>query len=218
MKRIASIFLSLCVLNSAHAQNHLPAYFAEPSSLNTMNAANAPEIKEKYQFAKKVALGDWAGHAFRYEMAVRSESNDSISGLQFFGAATDKNSNMLPDKFVTIEKRYEQEWTIFTIVGTLPKNTDYVWFFTSVTTSGTYYFDDISLFLENTPGSWKQQGVENASFEDNSNDRFAGYAVMNTGSGNPHTALSDKIFKTGKQSLMITYQEERQFKNVMAGE
>jgi len=200
MKRITTIFLSLFIIVTIQAQ---PGWTAS---------------KENFQFAKKITISESAGKNFRYEMAVRSEGVDTLTGVQFFGIATDSHDRLTSNKFLTIEKRSEQEWTIFTIVGQLPANAANIWFFTDVTTTGTYYFDDISLFLETQPGSWKQLGIRNSSFEDKSPELFAGYAIMKQKSGNPTTSLSEKIFKTGKHSLMITYVEESTPKNLLSGE
>lgn len=200
MKRIVAIFLMLVSFIAAQAQPSLKA------------------IRENFQFAKKVEIKECAGKNFRYEMAVRSENLDTLGGVQFFGAATDKNDNLINTRFVDIEKRTEQEWTILTIVGRLPENTTAVWFFTSVTSTGTYYFDDISLFLETRPGAWKQLGVSNSSFEDKSPVLFAGYAIPDQKSRNPRTSLSEKIYKTGKYSLKITYIQENDKANLLTGE
>jgi hypothetical protein len=200
MKRIVSIFLTLLTFIISQAQ---PSWNA---------------IREDFQFAKKIEIKESAGKNFRYEMAVRSESADTLNGIRFFGAATDRKDNLISNKFVTLEKRKEQEWTIFTIVGQLPEHTNAVWFFTSVTATGTYYFDDISLFLETYPGSWKQIGVVNSSFEDSSPALFAGYAIPDQNSNNPKTTLTEKIYKTGTHSLMIKYTEDKEPKNLLTGE
>jgi hypothetical protein len=200
MKRIVSIFLVLLCFIVSQAQPSRTA------------------IRENFQFAKKVDIKESAGKNFRYEMAVRSESLDTLGGVRFFGVATDRNDNLISSKFVNIEKRKEQEWTIFTIVGQIPEHTTSVWFFTSVKAAGTYYFDDISLFLETYPGAWKQLGITNSSFEDSSPVLFAGYAIPDQKSNNPRTTLSKKIYKTGSHSLMIKYTDEKEQKNLLAGE
>jgi len=125
---------------------------------------------------------------------------------------------MISNKFLNIEKRTEQEWTVFTIVGQLPEGTSSIWFYTSVTQAGIYYFDDISLFVEASAGSWKQLSISNSSFEDRSPVMFAGYAVIQQKSGNPRTSLSEKIYKTGTHSLMITYSNEKEPLNLRTGE
>ena len=201
MNRISYIFLLLIIYTTVQAQ----------------------EIKqEKYQFAKKISLSDLAGKSFRYEMAVSTGSSDTLSGLKFYGIAADKNDKLFNSRFLNIEKRIEQEWTIYTIVGQVPENAASIWFFTSVTAAGTYYFDDISLFIQPYPGSWKQVNLDNPSFENKSSNRssemFSGYAIKNPKSGNPKTSLSEKIYKTGKYSLMITFSEEKVTSNLIAGE
>jgi hypothetical protein len=200
MKRIVSIFLTLFAFTATHAQ---PSWSA---------------VRENFQFAKKVEIKASAGKQFRYEMAVRSTDPDTLTGVRFFGEAMDSNGNPLSSKFVNIEKRQEQEWTIFTIVGQLPEHTTAVWFFTSVTETGTYYFDDISLFLETHPGAWKQVGIVNSSFEDSSPALFAGYSISEQKSGSPRTTLSEKIYKTGKHSLMITFTDEKEPSSLISGE
>jgi hypothetical protein len=192
MKRIIFTFLVFLIVFSVTAQ---PAQIAE---------------KEIFQFAKKVTINAPSGKNFRYEMAVRSETGDTVSGIRFFGAAADRNDKLFDNKFFQTEKRTEQEWTIYTIVGRMPENTASVWFYTSVTTTGTFYFDDISLFVESQPGAWKQLDIYNSSFEERSPGIVAGFAIMNQKSGNPKTALSQKIYKTGKYSLMVIYSAEKE--------
>lgn len=204
MKRIVTIFLLLIFSLTIQAQ-----------SVWTAN-------HEKYQFAKKIPIRDLAGKSFRYEMAVSTGSSDTLSGLKFYGMAADKNDKLFNTRFLNIEKRIEQEWTIYTIVGQVPENAASIWFFTSVTATGTYYFDDISLFIQSYPGSWKQVNLDNPSFENKSSNKssevFSGYAVKNPKSGNPRTSLSEKVYKTGKYSLMITFSEAKVTSNLIAGE
>ena len=197
MKRIAYIFLMLIIYTTIHAQeiNH-----------------------EKYQFAKKIPVSSLPGKSFRYEMAVSTGSSDTLSGLKFYGMAADKSDKLFNARFLNIEKRIEQEWTIYTIVGQVPENAASIWFFTSVTATGTYYFDDISLFIQPYPGSWKQVNLDNPSFENKSSEMFSGYAIKNPKSANPRTSLSEKVYKTGKYSLMITFSEEKGTSNLIASE
>lgn len=200
MRRIAIIFLITSIVSAIHAQ---------PSP---------DPVREDFQFSKKIEINQAAGKTFRYEMAVHSDNPDTLAGIRFFGIAADRNDKQISGKFLNIEKRTEQEWTVFTLVGQLPEGTASVRFYTSVTAAGTYYFDDISLFIETRPGSWKQLGVQNSSFEETSPVMFAGYAIVQQKSGNPRTSLSEKIFKTGKHSLMITYSANKEIPNLRAGE
>lgn len=200
MKRIVSISLILFIVTAIRAQSSKHA------------------ISENFQFAKKVEISQSAGKNFRYEMAVHSDKPESLESVRFFGVATDANDKLISNKFLKIEKRTEQEWTVFTIVGQLPEGATSVWFYTSVTQAGTYYFDDISLFVEASPASWKQLSVSNSSFEDSSPVMFAGYAVTQQKSGNPRTTLSEKIYKTGTHSLMITYSNDKEPLNLRTGE
>jgi hypothetical protein len=199
MKRIVTIFLASVICLATNAQRARTA------------------DKESFQFAKKIVINSAGGQNFRYEMAVRSENGETVPDIRFFGSAADRDDQLISDKFIDIEKRTEQEWTIFTIVGRMPTNTASIWFFTSVTARGTYYFDDISFFVEHRPGSWRQVDIYNSSFEEKA-PGIAGFAIMNQKSGNPKTALSQKVFKTGRYSLMIRNEPEREPSKFISGE
>jgi hypothetical protein len=151
-------------------------------------------------------------------MAVRSTGADKVRAVQFYGIAARKSGELFNDKLLQVEKRTEQDWTIFTLVGRFPEGATDMWFFTSVTSAGIYYFDDINLYIEEARGAWQQADVFNPSFEEKSTEQVAGYAIMNQKSGNPKTTLSQQVYKTGKSSLMITFSEEKIAKHLIAGE
>jgi hypothetical protein len=200
MKKIVSIFLCILIASLSHSQ--------EQWAID----------QETFQFAKQVSVAGLKGKNFRYEMAVRSENQDSVPGLVFYGVASGNNGNLSATRFLKTEKRIEQEWTVLTIIGKVPENATSLWFLASVNVAGTFYFDDISCFVEKQPGSWRQLEISNSSFEEGNRDTFAGYLIIKEKSGNPKTALSGKIYKTGKQSLMIRLTNYPDSRNFVSGE
>lgn len=199
MKKIAAICLFLSITLTTKAQQRQP-------------------VIDSFHFAKKIPVGLKEGRHFRYEMAVSTNASDDFAGLSFYGVAAKGNNAITTHRFKTVEKRTEQDWTIFTIEGILPGDADEVWFYTSVTKPGTYYFDDLSLYVESTRGSWKQLNIVNHSFEQSAGGEVAGFAVRQSPAGNPKAILSERVAKTGKFSLMITYIESKDATRFAAGE
>jgi len=199
MKKIAAIFLILSIALTTTAQQMQP-------------------LTDSFHFSKKIPVTPLDGRHFRYEMAVSTNASDDFTGLSFYGVAAQGDKAMTTHRFKTVEKRTEQDWTIFTIEGTLPADADAVWFYTSVTRPGTYYFDDLSLYIESSRGSWKQLNIINHSFEQSTGGELAGFAVRRSPAGNPKATLSEKVAKTGKFSLMITYRDTGAAPGFTAGE
>ncbi len=207
MKKIPVIFLCFIVILGFRTQEARNAQ----AEMNPYPRDSAP-----FQFAKRIAIDPAAGSRFRYEMAVSGDPAIDFSGLKFYGVAANGKKQLQSSRYQTVEKRTEQEWTIFTIEGTLPEGADAIWFYTAVTTPGVWYFDDISLYQERSPGTWKQLNIFNHSFEQQFTGSIAGFAVDKPVTGNPKITITDNMAKTGRHSLMITYSETKQSRGFAA--
>lgn len=188
MKKIYPIFFISLFSFSSFAQN---------------NSASWYHYAEEFYFVKEVNVSDYAGKNFRYEIAVKADPSDSLSKVRIHGIGVGKR----PDDFVnsdfTVETRAEQAWTIYTVIGTVNPTAVRLWFYAAVNGNGNFYFDDISFYIEDAPGHWKQQWLFNHSFEERSPDIFAGYYVSKRKSPGVKTQLSSESVKTGRYSLQV---------------
>jgi hypothetical protein len=200
MKRIAAIFLALIIIRPAIAQQEMRT------------------ATKSFRFSKKVSFVNQSGKNFRYEMAVRADEWQNGAGVKFYGISADMNGKPVPGKFEKLEQRKEQEWVIYTIVGQLPASAVSESFYADIPARGTWYFDDINLYVEQSAGSWKQLDVDNASFEEQSDKEFTGFALSQNRSGNIKAALSSEVFKTGQRSLMISFTVQKETIHLAAGE
>ncbi len=199
MKKIAAIFSLLCMALITNAQQAQPA-------------------TDSFHFSKNIPVLPGEGRHFRYEMAVSSTTADNFAGLSFYGLATKGNKLLTSHTYKVAEQRTEQDWTILTIEGVLPSEADALCFFTRVSSPGTYYFDDLSLYLETARGNWKQHNIVNHSFEQLNGNGLADFAVKQSPAGNPKALISGKMAKTGRFSLMITYLPSKETPRFVAGE
>ena len=158
---------------------------------------------EEFYFVKEVSAAEFAGKNFRYEIAVKSDPADSLSKVRIHGVGVGKG----PDDFLNgdfkVETRMEQEWTIYTVIGTVNAQATRLWFYAAVNGNGKFYFDDLSFYLEDYAGHWKQLPLFNHSFEEKSKNIFAGYYVSTRKSRSVRAELTDEIAKTGQYSLFV---------------
>jgi hypothetical protein len=158
---------------------------------------------EEFYFVKEVSAKEFSGKNFRYEIAVKSDPADTLSKVRIHGVNVGKG----PDDFLksnfSVETRSEQDWTIYTVVGSVKPEAVRLWFYAAINGNGKFWFDDLSFYVEDYPGHWKQVPLFNHSFEEKSKNIFAGYYVSTRKSGGVRTELTDAIVKTGQYSLFV---------------
>lgn len=187
MKKISIIFFaSVCALAS-YAQTPV-AWF---------------HYAEEFYFVKEVPTASIQGKNFRYEIAVKADPADTLSKVRIHGIGVGKGQDDFLNSQFTVETRSEQEWTIYTVVGSVAPEAKKLWFYASINGNGSFYFDDLSFYIEDDPGKWRQLSLFNASFEEKQNDIFAGYYVSKRRSPNVQTMLSKETAKTGQKSLLV---------------
>ena len=158
---------------------------------------------EEFYFVKEVQISDYAGKNFRYEIAVKSDPTDSLSKVRIHGIGVGKGPDDFLNSDFAVESRVEQEWTIYTVIGTVQPKAVRLWFYSAVNGNGNFYFDDVSFYIEDAPGHWKQLWLFNHSFEERSPDIFAGYYVNKRRSQGVRTQLTSDVYKTGKHCLLV---------------
>jgi len=164
---------------------------------------------EEFYFVKEVPVNDFHGKNFRYEIAVKSKPTDTLSKVRIHGINVGKGKDDFINSDFTVESRTEQEWTIYTIVGKVDENATRLWFYTAVNGNGSFYFDDISFYVELEPGQWKQLMLPNTSFESSNKNIFEGYYVSKRASKTLTTQVSNQVYKTGKRSLQVTSKQQQ---------
>lgn len=158
---------------------------------------------EEFYFVKEISVKTYPGKQFRYEIAVRSNPTDTLSKTRIHGIAAGKGKEDFIKSNFAIETRKEQEWTIYTIAGIVQEDASRLLFYASVNGNGDFYFDDISFYVEEYRGRWKQLELFNPSFEISKPDIFAGYYVSKRKANGLNVTLSETIYKTGQLSLNV---------------
>ncbi len=167
--------------------------------------AQAPHyhFAEEFYFIKEVPVMNYTGKNFRYEIAVKADPADSLSKVRIHGIAVGKGQEDFLGSTFVVESREEQEWTIYTVIGKVRDDAKRIWFYSAVNGNGRFYFDDLSFYIEEQAGKWKQLRLFNSSFEENSPDIFTGYYVSKRKSSGLETALSDTVVKSGRHALQV---------------
>lgn len=187
MKKIALIFFATSCALISYAQT--PASFFH--------------YAEEFYFVKEVPTASLQGKNFRYEIAVKADPTDTMSKVRIHGINVGRGQDDFINSHFSLETRTEQEWTIYTVVGTVSPEAKKLFFYASINGNGSFYFDDLSFYIEETPGKWRQLTLYNPSFEEKQRDIFAGYYVSTRKSPNVQTMLSRETVKTGEKSLLV---------------
>ena len=166
-------------------------------------AQNQYHYSEEFYFVKEIPVNTFQGKNFRYEIAVHSEAADSLSRVRIHGIAAGAGKDDFIKSNYTVESRQEQNWTIYTVIGTVQPHAERLWFYAAVNGNGRFFFDDISFYIEMQPTHWKQLQLINPSFEDNAGDIFSGYYVSTRRSSTVKTSLNNNVVKTGQNSLLV---------------
>lgn len=186
MKRTLLLILIACATLSGYSQSQWYYY------------------TEEFYFVKEVPVKDFRGKNFRYEIAVKENPADTLSKIRVHGINVAKGDEDFINSDFTVETRKEQEWTIYTIAGAVDEKSVRLWFYTAINGNGSFYFDDISFYIEQEPGQWKQLMLPNTSFESKSSNIFDGYYVSKRNSRTLSTRVSTQVYKTGNRSLQVT--------------
>src|SRR4030081_2297968 len=102
---------------------------------------------DEVYFVKEVPAKEFRGKHFRYQIAVQANAADTFSKVRINGVGVGKG----PDDFLNnsnFTKGYhvENNWTIYTITGTVPDQACKRWFYSAVTGNGESYFDNIGFY------------------------------------------------------------------------
>ncbi len=158
---------------------------------------------EEFYFVKEVSVKEFRGKNFRYEIAVNQNPSDTLSKVRIHGINVGNGKEEYINSDFTLESRKEQEWTIYTIAGVVDNSATRLWFYSAVNGNGKFYFDDISFYIEQEPGQWKQVVLPNTSFETKSRNIFDGFYVSKRSSRTLTTQVSNSVYKTGSRSLEV---------------
>jgi hypothetical protein len=158
---------------------------------------------EEFYFVKEIPVKEFRGKNFRYEIAVKANPSDTLSKVRVHGINVGKGKEEFIGSDFILETRTEQEWTIYTVAGTVDEKAFRLWFYAAVNGNGNFYFDDISFYIESEPGQWKQLVLPNNSFETKSRNIFDGYYVSKRNSRTLNTKISSEVYKTGSRSLQV---------------
>ena len=185
MKKVFPVLFACLFTISASAQNAVYHY------------------PEEFYFVKEVPVTAYAGKNFRYEIAVKSDPADTLSKVRIHGVNVGKGPDDFLNSNFKVETRTEQEWTIYTVIGTVRSDAARLWFYGAVNGNGKFYFDDLSFYVEDYAGHWIQVPLFNHSFEEKSKNIFAGYYVSTRKSGSVRTGLTGEVAKTGQRALYV---------------
>jgi hypothetical protein len=159
---------------------------------------------DEIYFVKEVSAKEFRGKNFRYQVAVKANASDTFSKVRINGVGVGKGvDDFLNNSNFTKGYRVENNWTIYTITGTVPEQAWKLWFYSAVNGNGDFYFDGLSFSVEED-GEWLEIELPNGSFEESAKNIFNGYYVSTRKSPNLKTRITKEAVFHGDYSLHIS--------------
>ena len=178
--------------------------FAIGSALQSSAQNEWYYFPDEIYFVKEVPAKEFRGMHFRYQIAVKANASDTFSKVRVNGVGVGKGQNdFLNNSGFTKGYHYENNWTIYTITGTVPQQAWKLWFYSAVNGNGEFYFDNISFSVEED-GEWLEIELPNSSFEESSKNLFNGYYVNIRKTPHLKTSVSRDAAFHGDYSLHIS--------------
>jgi pimeloyl-ACP methyl ester carboxylesterase len=111
-------------------------------------------MDNKFYFLPVIKVSKHTGKNFRYTVDYKAEPSDTISNLTLFGLQIGKSDYDFGTANTPVEKNKKNEWATCVIAGKIDDRTEKIWFYKSIAGNGTFYFDNLSMEIQNNDGSW----------------------------------------------------------------
>lgn len=175
------------------------------SAVQARGQQKLPASQQLIPLSSQIPVQQWQGKNLRYEIAVLSMPAKGLDHLHIYARFEAPGKNAAMPASMKLERREEQEWTIFTLAGKVEEEAETISFYAFASDNASYYFDDASCYIADAPAHWTQIRLSNPSFEkDELFSTNVGNAISPQLSGIV-TAISDTIYKTGRHALMIRF-------------
>jgi putative CocE/NonD family hydrolase len=155
-------------------------------------------------FSQKIDASGLSGKSFKLEGAIRTESESGGMALLFARVEkADKSAgffdNML-DRPAT-----ENNWKMYEVSGVIDEQAATLHVGIVTLLNGAFYFDQVHLSIETSPGKWEAIPLSNPGFEENRMEKMApaGWSTYHA-SANFETDFQSSATFEGAYSLKIT--------------
>lgn len=175
------------------------------SAVQARGQQQFPDSQQLIPLSSQIPVQQWQGNKLRYEIAVRSIQAKGLDHLHICARFQGRGKNAAMPASMKLERREEQDWTIFTLAGKVEEEAETISFYAFANDDASYYFDDASCYIADAPAHWTQLMLSNPSFE---KDELTASNAGNSLTAQPTgivTSISDTIYKTGRHALMIKF-------------
>jgi pimeloyl-ACP methyl ester carboxylesterase len=125
-------------------------------------------------FLPQVAVEQFQGRPYRYQVSVLYLPADTTAHVRLHATQVGKGDYDFKQHDAGKERISPDTWHTYTISGTINPGVRKLWFYSSLTGNGTFFFDNLTLQVQNADQTWQAVPIKNGDFE-HSVSPLAGY-------------------------------------------
>ncbi|WP_086597548.1 alpha/beta fold hydrolase [Hymenobacter crusticola] len=128
-------------------------------------------------FLPQVSIERYQGQPYRYQVSVRYVPADTTAHVSLMALQVGKSDYDFKQRDTLAEAVRPNEWQTYTLTGQLGPSTKKIWFYSAIGGNGTFFFDNLTLQVQDANQAWQPVPIKYGDFE-HSPTPLAGYETI----------------------------------------
>ena len=138
------------------------------------SVAQSYHSSNSFFFLPQVHVELFQGQLYRYQVSIRYVPTDTTAHVSLMAMQVGKNDYDFKKKNEATEIVRPHEWHTYSIAGQIVPGTKKLWFYSAVSGNGTFFFDNLTLQVQDGARAWQDVPITYGDFE-RSPTPLAGY-------------------------------------------
>ncbi|UOQ52921.1 hypothetical protein [Hymenobacter cellulosivorans] len=145
-------------------------------ALPLTSLGQAYQSSNGFFFLPEVDVAQFQGRPYRYQVSVRYQPADTTAKVGVWAMQVGKNEYDFKQRDYPTQTIRPNEWQTNTIQGQIRPGVRRLWFYSTLAGNGTFWFDNLTLQVQQPNGTWQPVPIKNGDFE-HSATPLAGYEM-----------------------------------------
>ena len=142
--------------------------------LPAVGVGQAYHSSNSFFFLPQVAVEQFQGRPYRYQVSIRYAPADTTAHVFIKAMQVGKNDYDFKKQDAATEPILPAAWHTYAIQGQIAPGVKKLWFYSALSGNGTFFFDNLTLEVQQPNQTWQAVPIKNGDFE-HSATPLAGY-------------------------------------------
>jgi hypothetical protein len=145
-------------------------------ALPMLSVGQTYHSSNNFFFLPQVPVKAFQGRPYRYQVSIRYVPADTTARVSLKAMQVGKGEYDFKQQDALTERVLPQQWHSYTIQGQIGAGVEKLWFYCMVSGNGTFFFDNLTLQVQQPNQAWQTVPIKNGDFE-HSATPLAGYEM-----------------------------------------